>query len=323
MEIIKDRKLNMDKFIEESIKSIKALVDKDNVICALSGGVDSSVAAVLVHKAIGKQLNCIFVDNGLMRKGEGDEVEQIFKELLDMNLIRINAQDRFLDKLTGIDDPEKKRKIIGEEFIRVFEEEAKKLEQVKFLVQGTIYSDVIESGGDSTRLVKSHHNVGGLPKDMNLKLIEPLRSLYKEEVRKVGLELEIPEDLVFRQPFPGPGLGVRVLGEITKEKLDIVREADAILQEEIKKAKLQRGIWQYFTVLPNIKSVGIYKGERTYNHTIAIRAVNSVDAMTANWAKIPYDTLEIISERIVNEVPHVNRVVYDITNKPPGTIEWE
>ena len=323
MEIKKDRKLDIDKFIEASIINIKTLVDKKNVICALSGGVDSSVAAVLVHKAIGKQLNCIFVDNGLMRKGEGDEVEQIFKKILDMNLISINAQDRFLDKLAGIDDSEKKRKIIGEEFIRVFEEEAKKLEQAEFLVQGTIYSDVVESGGDSIRLVKSHHNVGGLPKNMNLKLIEPLRPLYKEEVRKVGLRLGIPEESVFRQPFPGPGLGVRVLGEITKEKLNIVREADAILREEIRCAKLQKDIWQYFTVLPDIKSVGIYKGERTYNHIIAIRAVNSVDAMTADWAKIPYEILEMISERIVKEVPYVNRVVYDITNKPPSTIEWE
>ena len=317
------KELNIDSFIENSINEIKETAGTKNVICALSGGVDSSVAAVLVHKAIGKQLTCIFVDNGLMRKNEGDQVESIFKKLLNMNLIRVNAQSRFLNKLVGITDPEKKRKTIGEEFIRVFEEEAKKLGQVDFLVQGTIYPDVLESGSGSSRPVKSHHNVGGLPEDMNLKLIEPLRMLYKDEVRKVGLALGIPEDLVYRQPFPGPGLGVRVLGEVTKEKLDIVREADSILREEINNANLQREIWQYFAILPDIKSVGVYKGERTYNHTIAIRAVNSTDAMTANWARIPYDILAKISERIVEEVPHVNRVVYDISNKPPATIEWE
>ena len=317
------KELNIESFIGNSINKIKETAGTKNVICALSGGVDSSVAAVLVHKAIGKQLTCIFVDNGLMRKDEGDQVESIFKKLLNMNLIRVNAQNRFLNKLVGITDPEKKRKAIGEEFIRVFEEEAKKLEQVDFLVQGTIYPDVLESGSGSSGSVKSHHNVGGLPEDMNLKLIEPLRKLYKDEVRKVGLALGIPEDLVYRQPFPGPGLGVRVLGEVTKEKLDIVREADSILREEINNANLQGEIWQYFAILPDIKSVGVYKGERTYNHTIAIRAVNSTDAMTANWARIPYDILAKISERIVEEVPHVNRVVYDISNKPPATIEWE
>ncbi len=317
------KELNIESFIGNSINKIKETAGTKNVICALSGGVDSSVAAVLVHKAIGKQLTCIFVDNGLMRKDEGDQVESIFKKLLNMNLIRVNAQSRFLNKLVGITDPEKKRKAIGEEFIRVFEEEAKKLEQVDFLVQGTIYPDVLESGSGSSGSVKSHHNVGGLPEDMNLKLIEPLRKLYKDEVRKVGLALGIPEDLVYRQPFPGPGLGVRVLGEVTKEKLDIVREADSILREEINNANLQGEIWQYFAILPDIKSVGVYKGERTYNHTIAIRAVNSTDAMTANWARIPYDILAKISERIVEEVPHVNRVVYDISNKPPATIEWE
>ncbi len=315
--------LNIDEFIKNSTEEIKNTAGNKNVICALSGGVDSSVAAVLVHKAIGKQLTCIFVDNGLMRKNEGDQVEEISKRLLNMNLIRVDAEERFLNRLLGIADPEEKRKIIGEEFIRVFEEEAKKLEEVDFLVQGTIYPDIIESGAGSSRLVKSHHNVGGLPEDMELKLIEPLRPLYKEEVRKVGLALGIPEDLVYRQPFPGPGLGVRVLGKITKEKLHIVREADAILREEIAKANLQKIIWQYFTTLPDIKSVGKTQGERTYKHTIAIRAVNSVDAITAEWAKIPYDVLEIISDRITKEVANVNRVVYDITNKPPSTIEWE
>lgn len=315
--------LNIESFIENSINEIKETAGTKNVICALSGGVDSSVAAVLVHKAIGKQLTCIFVDNGLMRKNEGNQVEAIFKKLLNMNLIRVNAQSRFLNKLVGITDPEKKRKAIGEEFIRVFEEEAKKLGQVDFLVQGTIYPDVLESGTGSSGSVKSHHNVGGLPEDMNLKLIEPLRMLYKDEVRKVGLALGIPEDLIWRQPFPGPGLGVRVLGEITEEKLHIVRESDAILRDEIKKANLQRSIWQYFTIIPDIKSVGMHDGERTYNHTIVIRAVNSIDAMTATWAKISLDILETISKRITDEVPHVNRVVYDITNKPPGTIEWE
>lgn len=317
------KKLDINKFITDSINEIKKTAGDKNVICALSGGVDSSVAAVLVHKAIGKRLTCIFVDNGLMRKDEGDQVESIFKKLLDMNLIRVNAQDRFLNKLAGVSDPEKKRKIIGEEFIRVFEEEAKKIEDVDFLVQGTIYPDVIESGTNSSRLVKSHHNVGGLPEDMQLKLIEPLRALYKDEVREVGLALGIPEELIWRQPFPGPGLGVRVLGEITQEKLQMVRESDAILREEIKKANLHRSIWQYFTLLPDIKSVGMHDGERTYNHTIIIRAVNSTDAMIAKWVAIPYDILEKISMRIVEEVPHVNRVAYDITNKPPGTIEWE
>lgn len=313
----------MENFIEENIAQIKKTAGDKNVICALSGGVDSSVAALLVHKAIGSRLTCIFVDHGLLRKDEGDQVEEIFKKRFDMNLIRVNAEDRFLDKLKGVSDPERKRKIIGEEFIRVFEEEADKLGKIDFLVQGTIYPDVVESGTKTAAVIKSHHNVGGLPEDMRFKLIEPLRTLYKDEVRIVGLKLGLPEDLVWRQPFPGPGLGIRVLGEVTKEKLHIVRESDSILREEIKKAGLERSIWQYFTALPNIRSVGVKGDERTYSHTVVIRAVVSSDAMTADWARIPYEVLDKISSRIVNEVEYVNRIVYDITSKPPSTIEWE
>lgn len=320
-ELIEDRK--MGSFIDENIAQIRETVGDRKVICALSGGVDSSVAAVLVHKAIGNQLICIFVDHGLLRKNEGEKVEEVFRKRFDINLIKINAQDRFLDKLKGVSDPERKRKIIGEEFIRVFEEEAKKLGDIDFLVQGTIYPDVIESGTKTAAVIKSHHNVGGLPENMRLKLIEPLRTLFKDEVRLVGLELGIPEDLVWRQPFPGPGLGIRVLGEITKEKLHIVKESDAILREEIKIAGLERSIWQYFTALPNMRSVGVMEDERTYSHTVAIRAVTSSDAMTADWARIPYEVLEKISNRIVNEVEHVNRIMYDITSKPPATIEFE
>ena len=313
----------MGNFIDEKVEQIKQLAGNKKVLCALSGGVDSSVAAVLVHKAIGDQLTCIFVDHGLLRKDEGDQVEEIFRKQFAMNLIRVNAETRFLGKLEGISDPERKRKIIGEEFIRVFEAEANKLGDIDFLVQGTIYPDIIESGTKTAATIKSHHNVGGLPEDMQFKLIEPLNTLFKDEVRLVGLELGIPEDLVYRQPFPGPGLGIRVLGEITREKLHIVKESDAILRDEIKKAGLHRSIWQYFTALPNITTVGVMGDERTYSHTVAIRAVTSSDAMTADWARIPYDVLEKISNRIVNEVEHVNRIVYDITSKPPATIEWE
>ncbi len=314
---------NMGDFAKESIEKIRAQVGNGKVLCALSGGVDSSVAAVLVHKAIGKNLICVFVDHGLLRKNEGDQVEQIFRKQFDMNLIRVNAQERFLNKLKGVTDPETKRKIIGEEFIRVFEDEKRKIGKIDFLVQGTIYPDVIESGSKTAATIKSHHNVGGLPKDVDFNLIEPLNQLFKDEVRKVGLELGIPEDLVFRQPFPGPGLAIRVLGEITEEKLHITREADWILREEIKNAGLGREIWQYFAALPNIRSVGVMGDERTYTHTIALRAVTSSDGMTSDWARIPFDVLEKISNRIVNEVRNVNRVVYDITSKPPSTIEWE
>lgn len=314
---------DMGSFTADKIREIKEIVGDKKVLCAMSGGVDSSVAAVLVHKAVGKQLTCIFVDHGLLRKNEGDEVESTFKGQFDMNLIRVDAKDRFLGKLAGISDPERKRKIIGEEFIRVFEEEAAKLGDIDYLVQGTIYPDVVESGTKTAATIKSHHNVGGLPENIKFKLIEPLRTLFKDEVRKVGEELGIPSRQVWRQPFPGPGLAIRVLGEITEDKLYIVREADAILREEIAKAGLERDIWQYFACLPNIRSVGVMGDERTYSYTIALRAVTSSDGMTSDWAKIPYDVLGHISNRIVNEVPNVNRVVYDITSKPPATIEWE
>ena len=311
-------------FVDESIKNLKEKIGDKKALCALSGGVDSSVAAVLLNKAIGKNLTCIFVDHGLLRKNEGDEVEDIFRNQFDINLIRVNAKDRFLNKLAGVTDPEKKRKIIGEEFIRVFEEEAKKLGTVDFLVQGTIYPDVIESGLGKSSVIKSHHNVGGLPDYVDFKeIVEPLRDLFKDEVRKTGLELGIPENLVFRQPFPGPGLAIRIIGDITDDKLDILKEADYIFREEIANAGLHKNINQYFAVLTNLKSVGVMGDERTYDYTIALRAVETTDFMTGVWSKIPYDVLERVSSRIVNEVSHVNRVVYDITSKPPATIEWE
>ena len=314
----------MSSFVEDSIKTLKEKIGDGKALCALSGGVDSSVAAILLSKAIGKNLTCIFVDHGLLRKNEGDEVEKIFREQYDINLIRVNAEDRFLAKLSGITDPEQKRKIIGEEFIRVFEEESKKIGTVDFLVQGTIYPDVIESGLGKSSVIKSHHNVGGLPDYVDFKeIVEPLRNLFKDEVRKVGLELGIPENLVFRQPFPGPGLAIRVIGDITKDKLDILREADFIFRDEIAKAGLHKSINQYFAVLTNLRSVGVMGDERTYDYTVALRAVETTDFMTGLWSKIPYDILEKVSSRIVNEVKHVNRVVYDITSKPPATIEWE
>lgn len=314
---------NMMSFAEEKIAEIKKYVGDRKVLCALSGGVDSSVAAVLVHKAVGKQLTCVFVDHGLLRKDEGDQVETIFRKQFDMNLIRVDAKERFLGKLAGVSDPERKRKIIGEEFIRVFEEESNKLGKIDFLVQGTIYPDVVESGTKTSATIKSHHNVGGLPEDMDLELIEPLRELFKDEVRAVGEEIGIPHHLVWRQPFPGPGLAIRVLGEITEEKLEITREADAIFREEIANAGLEGKIWQYFACLPNIRSVGVMGDERTYCHTVALRAVTSSDGMTSDWAHIPYEVLDIVSRRIVNEVKGVNRIVYDVTSKPPSTIEFE
>lgn len=314
---------SMENFIEMQIERIRQTVGDKKVLCALSGGVDSSVVAVLIHKAIGDQLTCIFVDHGLLRKYEAETVMETLGEGFQMNIIKVDAKDRFLSKLEGVSDPEKKRKIIGNEFIYVFDDEAKKLEGIEFLAQGTLYTDVIESGTATAQTIKSHHNVGGLPEDMKFQLIEPLNTLFKDEVRVLGTQLGIPDEIVWRQPFPGPGLGIRVLGEISEEKLEIVRESDWILRDEIKKARLDRDIWQYFTVLPNIRSVGVMGDARTYDYTIGIRAVTSIDGMTSDWARIPWEVLETISTRIVNEVPHVNRVVYDITSKPPATIEWE
>ncbi len=317
----------METFVENSIREIRAKVGSGKVLCALSGGVDSSVAAVMLSKAIGSQLTCVFVDHGLLRKNEGDEVEAVFgsEGSYDLNFVRVNAQERFYNKLAGIEEPEEKRKIIGEEFIRVFEEEAKKIGAVDFLVQGTIYPDVVESGlGGESAVIKSHHNVGGLPDYVDFKeIIEPLRDLFKDEVRKAGLEMGIPEKLVFRQPFPGPGLGIRIVGEVTAEKVRMVQEADAIYREEMDAAGMNKIVGQYFAALTNMRSVGVMGDERTYDYAVALRAVNTIDFMTAEAAEVPYEVLNKVMSRIINEVRGVNRVMYDLTSKPPGTIEFE
>jgi GMP synthase (glutamine-hydrolysing) len=320
-----DRAWSPESIIDEQVRRIRAQVGDARVICGLSGGVDSSVAALLVHKAIGDQLTCVFVDHGLMRHNEGEQVISAFRDVFKVPLVAVDAEDRFLNRLAGLSEPEAKRKAIGAEFIRVFEEEARKLGDAKFLVQGTLYSDVIESGGGTgAATIKSHHNVGGLPDDLEFELVEPLRALFKDEVRAVGAELGLPERLVWRQPFPGPGLAIRIVGgEATKERLDTLRACDAILQDEIRKAGLYRELWQSFCVLPDIRTVGVQGDERTYGYVVAIRAVTSDDAMTADWARLPYDLLEQIASRMINEVREVNRVVLDITSKPPGTIEWE
>ena len=321
-----EKNWSMHNYIDRQIEKIRAQVGTDKVLLALSGGVDSSVVAALLHKAIGPQLYCMFIDHGLLRKGEAESVMETFGRNMKLNLTKIDASKKFLDKLKGVSDPEQKRKIIGNEFVYTFDEEVKKLaegENIHWLAQGTLYTDVIESGTQTAQTIKSHHNVGGLPEDMQFQLIEPLNTLFKDEVRQLGKELGLPDEMVWRQPFPGPGLGIRVLGEITEEKLMMVRESDAILREEIAKAGLERDIWQYFTALTNMKSVGVMGDQRTYDYAVAIRAVTSIDGMTADWAHIPFEVLSVISSRIVNEVPHVNRVLLDITSKPPGTIEFE
>jgi GMP synthase (glutamine-hydrolysing) len=309
--------------IEQQVEAIRAQVGDAHVICGLSGGVDSAVAAALVHKAIGDQLTCVFVDTGLLRLNEATQVEETFRSQFHIDLVHVKAADRFLGALEGVTEPEAKRKIIGELFIRTFEEAARDLHDAKYLVQGTLYPDIVESGGGENAVIKSHHNVGGLPDDMEFELVEPLRQLFKDEVRAVGEELGLPEDIVWRQPFPGPGLAVRIIGEITPERVQILQDADAVVIEEIKRAGLYREIWQSFAVLPAVKTVGVMGDDRTYAYPLIVRAVTSDDAMTADWARIPYDVLERIASRVINEVPGINRVAYDITSKPPGTIEWE
>ena len=314
----------MSNFVKEQVAKLQAKIGDKKVLCAMSGGVDSAVAATLIHRAAGDNLTCIFVDHGLLRKNEAEDVYRVFKTERGMNLIKVDAADRFLTKLAGVSDPETKRKIIGSEFIKVFEDEAKKIGKVDYLVQGTIYPDVIESGKGKSAVIKSHHNVGGLPSVVDFKeIIEPLRDLFKDEVRKLGFELGLPEEIVMRQPFPGPGLAIRIIGDITREKIKVLQDADYIYREEIANAGLNKEIWQYFAVLTNCRSVGVMGDSRTYSYTLALRAVTSVDGMTADWARIPYDVLEKISTRIVNEVQDINRIVYDITSKPPATIEWE
>ncbi|QEA59597.1 glutamine-hydrolyzing GMP synthase [Leuconostoc koreense] len=314
---------DMSGFIDEQIQKIRETVGDKKVLLGLSGGVDSSVVGVLLHRAIGDQLTSIFVDHGLLRKNEADQVMTMLGGKFGLNIIKVDAQERFLDKLAGVSEPEQKRKIIGNEFIQVFNDEAKKLDGIEFLAQGTLYTDVIESGTDTAQTIKSHHNVGGLPEDMQFQLIEPLNTLFKDEVRELGEKLNMPHEMVWRQPFPGPGLGIRILGDITEDKLEIVRDSDWILRDEIAKAGLEGDIWQYFTVLTGVRSVGVMGDYRTYDYTIAIRAITSVDGMTADFARIPWELLQKISARIVNEVGHINRVVYDITAKPPATVEWE
>lgn len=314
---------DMSGFIDEQIARIREVVGDKKVLLGLSGGVDSSVVGVLLHKAIGDQLTSIFVDHGLLRKNEAEQVMEMMGKQFGLNIIKVNAQERFLSKLAGVTDPEQKRKIIGNEFIEVFNDEAAKLKDIDFLAQGTLYTDVIESGTDTAQTIKSHHNVGGLPEDMQFQLIEPLNTLFKDEVRELGEALDMPHEMVWRQPFPGPGLGIRILGDITEDKLEIVRESDWILRDEIAKAGLEGDVWQYFTVLTGVRSVGVMGDYRTYDYTIAIRAITSVDGMTADFAQLPWELLQKISARIVNEVGHINRVVYDITAKPPATVEWE
>ncbi|WP_373432675.1 glutamine-hydrolyzing GMP synthase [Propionispora sp. 2/2-37] len=314
---------NMGSFVDKAIQAIREQVGNKRVLCALSGGIDSSVAAVLVHRAVGDQLTCVFVNHGFLRKGEPEQVVKTFRDGFKMNLVYANVVDRFMKRVDGVTDPEQKRKIIGEEFIRVFETEAAKLGKIDFLVQGTLYPDVVESGTATAAVIKSHHNVGGLPEDMQFELVEPLRELFKDEVRALARELNLPEDIVWRQPFPGPGLAIRIIGEITEERLEILRDADAIVHQEIKAAGLYRKVWQSFAILPAMKSVGVMGDERTYAYTVGLRIVSSEDGMTADWVRLPYEVLDTISRRIVNEVKGVNRVVYDITSKPPSTIEWE
>jgi GMP synthase (glutamine-hydrolysing) len=313
----------MESFVKLSCDSIRKQVGNRSVLCALSGGIDSSTVAALVHKAVGEQLTCIFVNHGLLRKDEAEQVRRTFQDFFRIRLIYVDAEKRFLERLKGVIEPEQKRKIIGEEFVRVFEEEARKLPKVDFLAQGTLYPDVIESGTKQAAKIKTHHNVGGLPEDMNLKLVEPLRYLFKDEVRRVAEELGLPGELVWRQPFPGPGLAIRIIGEVTKERLVTLREADAIIVDEIKRAGLYRSLWQAFGVLAPVRSVGVMGDQRTYASTIVLRAVTSEDAMTADWARLPFEVLERISNRVINEVKGVNRLVYDVSSKPPATIEWE